>query len=157
MRITGPNRIFESAAGNRRAALRAVLLYVFCAALCPAAEESPVPSLARLASALSRNDSVSALEVFDSSLPGYAGLEANLTALTAQTDILCALDVVSDMEADGVHTVDVDWYMQLKPQGDAGRVERRRERVTLKMKLFRGKWRITSLSPVSILSPVTLP
>jgi hypothetical protein len=119
-----------------------------------AAEETPLASLANLATALSENDPDSALSYFDSQMKGYSTIDANLDALTAQTDISCAIDVVTDEESNGLHKLDLDWLMQLKSRGDDAQVERRRERVQVEMRQVKGRWKITSMSPLSILDPI---
>ncbi|MES1258340.1 MAG: hypothetical protein ABUS51_07910 [Acidobacteriota bacterium] len=134
--------------------LGAVLL---CRAAVCAADDTPLPALAQLASALSRNDAVAAAGVFDESMKDFATIESALEALAAQSDILCAVDVVSDREEGDFHSLDVDWYMELKSRTPSGPTERRRERVALRMRKIRGKWRITSFSPLRILAPPTIP
>jgi hypothetical protein len=121
-----------------------------------AAEQSPFASLADLATALSESDSDTALEYFDTQMKGYGDLERNIEAMTAQTDVSCAIDVVTDVEDNGVHKLDLDWYMQLKPVNDSSQLERRRERVMVEMRLIKGKWKIISLSPASILDPLRI-
>jgi hypothetical protein len=117
----------------------------------------PVDAIAELASALSQNNSVNALQVFDSKMQGYSSIESNIEALVAQTDILCAIDIVDEKETAAGRELDVDWYMQLKSQLPNGPTERRRERVILGMKLVRGQWKIASLSSARIIAPITLP
>lgn len=127
---------------------------------------SPADAIAQLASALSQNDSVSALAVFDPKMPNYRTIEANISALVSQADILCAIDVLEDKdENDGKNVtpdgktgleMKVDWYIQLKSQVPSGPLERRRENVTLQMKIIGGKWKITGLSSLTILAPLNL-
>jgi hypothetical protein len=121
-----------------------------------AAEQTPFDSLAKLASALSENDSDDALEYFDSHMQSYGQIEQKLEALTAQAEIHCAIDVVTDVEANGVHKLDLDWFMQLKSQIDDSQLERRRERVQVEMKKFKNTWKITSLSPITIFDPLQI-
>jgi hypothetical protein len=121
-----------------------------------AAEQTPFASLANLATALSENDSDSALEAFDPQMKGFTDIERNIEAMTAQADVSCSIDVVTDMEEGGVHKLDLDWYMQLKSITDESRLERRRERVQVEMRQIKGKWKITSLTPVSILDPARI-
>jgi hypothetical protein len=121
-----------------------------------AADQSPLASLANLATALSEDDSDSALEYFDSQMRAYGEIERNIEALTAQADISCSIDIVTDVEENGIHKLDLDWYMQLKSLGDDARLERRRERVLVEMHPFKGKWKITSISPLSILDPLRI-
>ena len=121
-----------------------------------AADQTPFASLAKLATALSESDSDSALDYFDSHMQSYAELEQKLEALTAQADISCAIDIVTDEEAGGLHKLDLDWFMQLKSQIDDSQLERRRERVQVEMRQIKGVWKITSLSPMKIFDPLQI-
>jgi hypothetical protein len=139
---------------------RDVALAVFAAGVSllplPAAEQTPLESLANLATALSESDSDGALEYFDSRMKDYNDLERNIEAMAAQTEVSCSIDIVTDMEENGIHKLDLDWYMQLKSAGDSSQVERRRTRVQVEMRQAKGKWIITSISPVSILDPLRI-
>src|SRR5579862_1008226 len=119
----------------------------FCLAI--AAEKTPSVAIASLATALSENDPDGALEFFDAKMPSYAEIEQKLEALTAQDDISCAIEIVTDTEANGVHKLDLDWFMQLKAQGASEQIERRRERVQVEMRQIKGVWKITNISPVT--------
>jgi hypothetical protein len=121
-----------------------------------AADQTPFVSLANLATSLSDNDSDGTLEYFDSHMKGYAELQQKLEALTAQTDISCAIDIVTDEEAGEVHKLDLDWFMQLKSQIDDSQFERRRERVHVEMRQIKGVWKITSLAPTKIFEPLQI-
>jgi len=146
MRITARSKSFP------------VALAVFAAGagLGLAAEQTPFASLAKLATALSESDTDSALDYFDSHMKSYGEIEQKLEALTAQADISCAIDIVMDEEAEGVHKLDLDWFMQLKSQIDDSQFERRRERVQVEMRQFKGVWKITALSPIGIFDPLKI-
>jgi hypothetical protein len=131
-----------------------VALAVFAAGVVLAAEQTPLASIAQLATALSDGDSDTALEYFDSQMKDYAEIEQKIEALTAQADISCAIEIVTDVEADGVHKLDLDWLMQLKSQSDEAQVERRRARVQIEMRGIKNVWKITSISPISILDSI---
>jgi len=126
--------------------------------------DTPYTRIAKLASFISDGEPVGALEAFDKSMKQYGAIAENLQALAAQNDVLCSIDVVADKEADNdfsdVHHLDLDWYMMLKSRADSSLVERRRQRVAVTIQLFKGKsggvWRITALSPDTILAPVTI-
>jgi hypothetical protein len=122
----------------------------------PAAEQTPFASLANLATALSENDADGALDYFDSKMKSYGEVEQKIEALTAQADISCAIDVVTDVEADGVHKLDLDWFIQLTSQIDDSQLERRRERVQVEMRRIKDVWKIVSISPLSILDPIRI-
>ena len=113
--------------------------------------------VAGLASSLSENDGPGALSFLDSRMRGFGEISSDVDALVNQTDVLCAIDIVQDNESGGVHKLDTDWYLQLKSRADTGSSERRRERVQLQIGLIKGKWRITSMNPIGILSPFKAP
>ena len=122
-----------------------------------AAEQTPLAAIADLATALSESDPDGVLRYFDSQMKDYGTIEADIEALTAQTDVSCAIDIVKDDESNGVHKLDLDWFMELKSQGNNPQLERRRERVQIEMREIKGKWKITALSPLSILGPIQIP
>jgi hypothetical protein len=132
------------------------LLLVSCL-MAMAAEQTPLAAIADLATALSESDPDGVLRYFDSQMKDYGTIEADIEALTAQADVSCAIDIVKDDESNGVHKLDLDWFMELKSQGASPQVERRRERVQIEMREIKGKWKITALSPLSILGPIQIP
>jgi hypothetical protein len=148
MRITAPDVVVALAV------LAAGVLVFPCSTKVLAADQTPLASLAKLATALSDNDTDTALEYFDGHMKSYPELEQKLESLTAQADISCAIDVVTDVEADGVHKLDLDWFMQLTAQADDSQLERRRERVQVEMRQFKNVWKITSISPIGIFDPI---
>jgi hypothetical protein len=145
MRVTGP-KVAQ--------ALACVLVAQALACEAKAAEETPFTAIAGLATALSESDPDSAMAYFDAQIKEHATIEANIEALAAQTDVTCAIDVVSDEESNGAHKLDLDWFMDLKSQSDDQRKEQRRQRVSVEMRQIKGKWKITAMSPLSILDPI---
>lgn len=121
-----------------------------------AAAETPFTSIANLATALTENDPDAALRYFDSDMKDFGAIEANLEALTAQTDVSCAIDVVTDDESNGVHKLDLDWFMQLTSRADIPQLERRRERVQVEMRQIKGNWKIVAMKPLSIFAPINI-
>ncbi|HWE48861.1 MAG TPA: hypothetical protein VG273_03685 [Bryobacteraceae bacterium] len=138
----------------RTIALSFVLLAV-CASAAPA-PDTPFSALAKLSTDLSENDATGAMAFFDSSMKGYGDLQRNVESLAEQTTILSALDVIEDKDNSGVHTLSVDWYITLTLMSDPTYTERRREQVTVEMREVGGKWKITSMSTVSILDPIKI-
>jgi hypothetical protein len=134
--------------------MRITALSLFLASVVFAAPaDTPLSTIAKLAGYLSQGDGPDAIGVFDSHMKGFGDLEQNINALASQSDVSCAIDPVEDTESNGVHKLDLDWYMEVKSQLDNS-VERRRERVQVEMRQIKGRWKITSLSPVSILDPM---
>lgn len=117
-----------------------------------AAVDSPSAVLARFATALSQGEAHDAMSAVDKTSPDYYRIESAVGALAAQTDILCAIEIVEDKTP----TLDTDWYLTLKPRGEGGETVRRRTRVTVAMRQVAGKWRIVSISPLTVLNPITV-
>jgi hypothetical protein len=141
--------------------MRTIALSLLAATLLLAADvDTPYTRIAKLATYISGGDATSALEAFDKSLTDYGAIAEDLTALSTQTDVLCAIDVVADKEADNeasdIHHLDLDWYMTLTSRADTGLTEKRRVRVAVTIQRFKTKWRITEFSPVTILAPITI-
>jgi hypothetical protein len=130
--------------------------------------DTPYTRISKLAAYLSDGESVGALEAFDKSMTRYGAIAEKIQALSAQTEVLCSIDVVEDKEADDdasdVHHLDLDWYMVVKSKTDSALVERRRQRVAVTFQRVQvksgknlvGVWRITSLSPEEVLAPLTI-
>ena len=119
-----------------------------------AEEETPFTRLAKLAMYLSQNSASEALACFDPKMKDYAIIEGNIEAIGAQTDVLCAIDVVEEQGEGDERKLDTDWFVELRSQADGGPVERRRERVHIEMKKFSKVWKIVAMAPVSILTPI---
>jgi hypothetical protein len=148
MRITGRNGVCR-----KLAALAAITASVF---LAQADQKTPYTEIANLAAALGENNPEGALSYFDSRMDTYDDIAQRIEALTAQDDISCGIEVVTDAEKDGVHKLDLDWFMQLTTQSDAPQIERRRQRVEVVMRQIKGKWKITSLTPIGIFDPIVI-
>jgi hypothetical protein len=119
-------------------------------------EETPFSRLSKLASYLSENEAAQALECFDPAMKDYAAVEGYVRALGAQTDVLCAIDVISEEGTGEMRKLDTDWFVELRSQAEGGPVERRRERVKLEMRQFGSKWKIAAMAPVDILAPIRI-
>jgi hypothetical protein len=118
--------------------------------------ETPHTRIVKLAESLSQGDHIGALESFDKKMSGYSEIDSALSALTAQAEVLCAIDIVEDEEGDGIHNLDLDWYMQLKSRTDPGLIERRRQRVAVTLQKNGANWRIIKLAPREIFAPIAI-
>src|ERR1051326_2432668 len=93
------------------------------AALCArdakaAEEETPFERLAMLATYLSQNSVPEALACFDPNMKDYAIIQADIEAIGAQTDVLCAIDVVEEKGEGAERKLDTDWFVELRSQAD---------------------------------------
>lgn len=137
------------------------MLLMALAALLPQAafgmaDDTPYAALARLASALSKGDGSESMAAFDPQMKSYGALDASVRALVAQADVLCSIEVLQEKPAGDDMVLDTDWYLQIKSQADSGPTERRRERVSVSMRLFAGRWRIVALSSTAMLAPIQI-
>ncbi len=145
---TGPKRFFF-------ATLMALVAFLPQAAF-GMVEDTPYAALARFASALSKGDGLAAMAAFDPDLKGYGALDASVQALVSQADVLCSIEVLQETAKDADRVLDTDWYLQIKSQADDGPTERRRERISVSMRLEAGAWRIVALSSTTILAPINI-
>jgi len=153
---TGPDRV-----SRRQLLVGAVVTSGLVSALLAAdPPDTPLNRLAILAAALTTGDAVTAGNCFDKSLPGFGAIAAYIDALTAQTEVSCSIDIFSESGDDPVRSLEVDWLMTLVARTAETSSERRRQKVTVEMRLEpqknRQEWRILNLSPVSILSPINI-
>ena len=123
------------------------------AAVLWSADEKPptFALLASLASYLADGNSPGAMSLFSKSMPGYGTLESNVSALAAQYDILCTIEVLDESGGDTERHAEVDWYFELKSKTENGPTERREVKVKLTVAREPKGWRITSLEPRSVL------
>ncbi len=112
--------------------------------------------IAELATNLNEKDQTDAMGAFDKGMKQYAEIDDDIDALMTQNDVLCAIDIVGDRQTGAVHTLDLDWYLDLKSRTDGGPSAQRRERVKVTMRQIKGKWKIDGMEPLSILSPVVV-
>ncbi len=135
--------------------LLALLLSVAALATAATPPETTTDRLAKLASAVTAGNSSLAMDSFDKSLKQYWTVESNIAAVTAQADVVCAIDVVEEKDGPGgIRLLDTDWVVQLKSKAELGGLENRRERVQIEMRLVKGKWKITAMSDAKILAPL---
>jgi ketosteroid isomerase-like protein len=109
--------------------------------------------IARFAADLNDKDQSGALNLFDSRMKQYGEIDNDIDALVTQNDVLCGIDIVSDRQTGAVHTLDLDWYLELKSRADGGPAQRRRERTQITVEQINGKWKITGIDSLKILSP----
>jgi hypothetical protein len=107
-----------------------------------------------LASALSENNPQLFLRTLDHDMPAYHQLEHDLTALVADTDIGCTIELTRNSGSETGQQADLDWYMVLRSQQDQNVIERRRTKVTIKIEKHGKKWLITSFTPLTIFQPM---
>ena len=130
-------------------------------ALCPAvlcAEPKPpiYELLSRLASYFSDGNAAGVMTAFSKSMPRYAAIETNVGALTAQTDILCDIELLEESGDEQARAAEVTWFLEIKSKESNGPTERREKDVKLTFRKEGKNWKIVSLEPASILDPLRI-
>jgi hypothetical protein len=118
-------------------------------------EQDITDVVSSLASALSGSNVGAFLKTLDRDMPAYRQIEHDLTALAADTDVNCSIEVISNNGSDAAQQVDLDWYMVLRSQQDQNLIERRRTKVTVKMEKRGKKWVVSAFSPPTIFAPLS--
>lgn len=140
-----------------RAIARSLAASIVLVAALTAAPETILDRLAKLSSALTDGNASVVLGSFDSSVRQYEEISRNVDAITAQADVVCAIDVISETEKEGAHHLDTDWVLQVRGKAEHGPLEQRRERIQLEMRQVKGRWKITSISSATIFAPLRVP
>lgn len=146
MPATGP----KESARPRPAFSRRLLLCLLWAPVAGAAEQNVNDLFTSLASALSEGNSQDFMKAFDPSMPGYAKLQAYITALLEQAEITTSIDILREEE----NAVELDWFLQIRSLDPAGPLERRRQVVKCRLERHGRKRRIISLEPVELFAPL---
>ena len=110
-------------------------------------------ALTRVAAALSQGNLTEFLDAFDRSMASYRRLEASAAALLGQYEVQSSIELLRDEASGEGRTVELDWFLQLEEQRDAGSVARRRERVHCRLEKRGKKWKITAIEPLAFFAP----
>ena len=92
------------------------------------------------------------LRAFEQSLRDR--LETSVWALARNYEVASSINVLGIAEAGDGRTVQLDWYLSLKPHSPNAAVIARRERVTLTLQRAKKGWQVQALSPESFFSPI---
>jgi hypothetical protein len=106
-----------------------------------------------MATALSESNPAAFLQFIDRGMKDYHKLEGYVTALTAQAEVSCSVEFLTDEGGEAKRTVMVDWFLQITSRQDSGPLERRRENVTCQLTRTKKSWTVMSLEPVELFRP----
>lgn len=139
------------AIARRELLRRGVLLW--CSVDLLRAEQKPplLDVLKKFADYISQSNSSGALGFVSQDMPGYHAFEANLSALLAQNDVLCSIEVRNEDGDEQTRRGETDWYVQVKSKEENGPTERRQEVVKVTVTKQGKNWKIVALEPASIL------
>ena len=109
--------------------------------------------LTQVASALSERNPESVIAAFDPFMPGYQNLRTSVTALLRNAEVQSAIELSSDEGDAADRTVELDWLLKIRPEGDATASTRREQRVKCRLRKTGKKWRIVSFEPLEFFAP----
>ena len=109
--------------------------------------------LTQVASALGERNPDSVVAAFDPTMPGYQKLRTSVTTLLRNAEVQSSIELAAD-EGDAVdRTVELDWLLKIRPDGDATTSTRREQRVKCRLRKTGKKWRIVSFEPLEFFEP----
>jgi hypothetical protein len=114
-----------------------------------------VDLFASMGAALAEDNVPGFLKALDPNMPGYDTLRGQLNALVGAAEVASSIDPLKDDGDDAKRSVDLDWYLELRTRENTGPLVRRREIVHCQLQKIKGKWRVTSLAPLTLFNPIT--
>lgn len=128
-------------------------------ALCPlvlcADQKPPIYELlSHLASYMSAGNPEGVMSSFSKSMKGYGNIEANVGALTAQSDMICDIELQDESGDEQARAAEVTWFLEIRSKQSDGPTERREKNVKLTFRKEGKNWKIASIDPASILDPL---
>ncbi len=124
------------------------------AVLAVQAHQQTLDLLASMTNGLGEGDPEAFVDVLDKSMPGYSTLAANVRALAAQTDTLCAIEPLTWTGGPFRQQIRLDWFLEITLKSDPMHLVRRREIVNCTLEKQKKGWRIVALEPLSLFASV---
>ena len=131
-------------------------LLVLALTVGPAAaqDKSATRALKDASRALQADSPAAFLSYFDRrAWEDYARLETYVVALISQNDLASSVQVLESRQEGEDRVLRVDWLVQISPRNGLGKVESRREILSLRLAPSKKRWRIIGLAPVEFFRP----
>ncbi len=93
------------------------------------------------------------MKAFDRKLPEYDELNRDIRALLLDSGVASSVDFVKEEGDAAKRSVDLDWFMELRSLQPGGPTRTRRDIVHCGLVKQGKRWRIVSISPISIFTP----
>jgi hypothetical protein len=140
-----------------RAIVRSALLSIVVVACLFADTHSDIIDVfTAMAAALSDTNVPEFMGAFDKDMPGYGKLKNDVTALMTQADISTSAEPIKDEGDDATHSMDLDWYLQVRSLYPNGPIVTRREIIHAELRKQGKHWKIVSLQPLEFFAPAKL-
>jgi len=112
----------------------------------------PADAVERAAAALGDGDIKAFAAAFDLSAPGLAQMRAQAAQLVGQADAQSNIEFRGESGDNRVRTLQLDWELRITDK-ESQAATRRQARVTCRVELRGGEWRILSLEPRDFFRP----
>ncbi len=117
------------------------------------AERTLMDLFADLAVALSEGETGVFLSCFDRSMKGYSDLERDVTALLAQNNVSCTIEILREEGEGPARRVELDCLLAIQSRSLSKTSERRRVAARCEVRRQGKKWRIASFEPLGLFAP----
>jgi hypothetical protein len=107
--------------------------------------------LGELAARLSEDDPEDFLHAFDKELRGR--IASNVRGMLQGWEVASTVDILSITGEGDRRTLELDWFLRLKPRSLVGATTERRERLAMVLKRAGKGWLILDLKPADFFSP----
>jgi hypothetical protein len=140
---------------GRPGRLRYCIVLLFLAIIAQGAEPArdAAAVITSLTAALTAGNVQEFLAPFDPAVAGYDRLRVGVAALAAQGETQSFVEVTKNEGSDHVRTVEANWELRIRREGDATPSSRREVHVVCKLELRGKRWRIMEFTPVDFLVP----
>jgi hypothetical protein len=135
----------------------AFALWIVAATLARGADRDPAADVwdvvATMAAALAEPNEYAFMKPVSKSFEQYEMLERQVRTLVQTNDVVSAISPVTNEGDDKERQLEVDWYVEIKPQASKQTMTQRHLNVKLTLVKNGKHWMITTLSPISFFAP----
>ncbi len=107
--------------------------------------------LGELAARLSEDDPEDFLHAFDKELRGR--IESNVRGMLQGWEVASTVDILSIAGEGDRRTLELDWFLRLKPRSLVGATTERRKPLNMVLRRAGKAWRVVDLTPIDFFSP----
>lgn len=129
-------------------ALSWVILSFYMRGACADTHADVVDLFASMAAALSDDNPAGFMKGIDRNMPDYDRLKTQIDALVQGSELSSSVEPVNDEGDDSKHTVDLDWYLELRSRVPGGPSMQRRNVIHCRVEKQGKHWRVVALKPV---------
>lgn len=130
-----------------------LLILIGTAALAADQPSSATNTVEQAATALGSGDAAGFTAAFDPAMPGLAALRSAATELVQQADVQSTVQFHGESGDSRSRTLQMDWTLRIVEREASKAVTTRQARVTCRVNLRGGQWRIAGIEPAGFFAP----